>query len=41
MSSERGFFYGWIIAGAAALGIACSFSVLVVTIAGVLHRCQS
>ena len=32
MSSERGFFYGWIIAGAAALGIACSFSVLVVTI---------
>jgi MFS family permease len=31
-ASERGFFYGWIIAGAAALGIACSFSVLVTTI---------
>jgi MFS family permease len=29
---ERGLFYGWIIAGAAALGIACSFSVLVTTI---------
>jgi OFA family oxalate/formate antiporter-like MFS transporter len=29
---RRGFFYGWIIAGAAALGIACSFSVLVTTI---------
>ncbi len=29
---ERGLFYGWIIAGAAALGIASSFSVLVTTI---------
>jgi OFA family oxalate/formate antiporter-like MFS transporter len=29
---ERGLFYGWIIAAAAALGIACSFSVLVTTI---------
>jgi MFS family permease len=27
-----GLFYGWIVAGAAALGIACSFSVLVTTI---------
>jgi len=32
MSPRRGLFYGWVIAGAAALGIACSFSVLVVTI---------
>jgi MFS family permease len=29
---ERGLFYGWIIAATAALGIACSFSVLVTTI---------
>jgi OFA family oxalate/formate antiporter-like MFS transporter len=32
---KRGFFYGWVIAGVSALGIACSFSVLVVTITGI------
>jgi MFS family permease len=28
----RGLFYGWVVAGVAALGIACSFSVLVTTV---------
>jgi MFS family permease len=32
MSSGRGFFYGWVVVAIAALGIACSFSVLVTTI---------
>jgi MFS family permease len=32
MSRQHGIFYGWIVTAAAALGIACSFSVLVVTI---------
>ena len=32
MSRHRGIFYGWVVTAAAALGIACSFSVLVVTI---------
>jgi MFS family permease len=32
---ERGLFHGWVIAAAAALGIACSFSVLVVTITSI------
>jgi MFS family permease len=33
--APRPFFYGWVIAGVSALGIACSFSVLVVTITGI------
>jgi MFS family permease len=33
--APRRFFYGWVITGVAALGIACSFSVLVVTITGI------
>jgi MFS family permease len=35
LNANSRFFYGWVIAAVAALGIACSFSVLVVTITGI------